>query len=736
VGGWIDSLTVSPHDPNRVLVGGDILGIGLSLDGGESWLGTYGLKCWELGDFTWHPADPAVVWAGTMGGPYVSRDGGRNWTSARAGLPAVSGWTYSAPIQCVRFDPNDQNRLLAFGGSHREYNVDRLGEWGAVWESVNGGTNWARISYVQQGSNVMNAAFGAGSSTRVYAGVNNYGPVVSDDGGRTWQRRTNGLPSSNVKDLTAHPTDPNTAYVALWNSPNPAGGFQAGGIWATTNAGLNWQARNVGIRQNTGNNGNFVTKMKAMAVAPTNPQRLATSDNAYDNAGVYVSSNAGVSWTKYSAGSVAMPSGGNFTGLSFSPNDANTLFVFGSEYLLRSTNGGATWSDLSSYRTNAAIRGRGYSGWVTTRFAFHPTDPTRSMFAGLDHGFGWQSRDGMQTWMRGSGLETWNGAQEIAWATNDHIFLACGQFGNFTGIARSQDGGGNFTLLYGAARGLPDHNLFDGRDPRSLYCFPDDPTNVWAVIGAELYATTNNGDTWYKPACGPDPRRIAGDPRGPRCLYVTCSDGVYWATPGGVLTKMTGSPANGGCLTVDALGRLYVLPWRATNGGLWRYETNRWNCLRGDMYLQDVAVDPANPRRLMTVSNDDPYHDETSATGVWTSEDDGQSWHQQNKGLAQLRVETVAVSPHDPDLWIVGTGGRGYFITRWADILLRREGATAPPVWRLAGPPNQFARIDTSVSLPVWQPLATNQIPAAGWVFPAVPATSSARFYRAMLLPR
>ena len=52
VGGWINSLAVSPHDLKRVLVGGDILGIGLSLDGGESWGGAYGLRCWEIEDFT------------------------------------------------------------------------------------------------------------------------------------------------------------------------------------------------------------------------------------------------------------------------------------------------------------------------------------------------------------------------------------------------------------------------------------------------------------------------------------------------------------------------------------------------------------------------------------------------------------------------------------------------------------------------------------------------------------
>jgi len=179
---------------------------------------------------------------------------------------------------------------------------------------------------------------------------------------------------------------------------------------------------------------------------------------------------------------------------------------------------------------------------------------------------------------------------------------------------------------------------------------------------------------------------------------------------------------------VDALGRVLVTTWRRDGGGLFRFETNRWTRLRADNHLADVAADPRNARRLMAVSNDHPYHDETYATGVWTSEDDGRTWRQQNAGLAQLRVETVTVSPHDPDLWIVGTGGRGFFIARWADLEFRREGAGLPPQWRLLGPPNQLARVETSGDLAAWQPLATNRIPAAG-----LPVDGAPGFLRARL---
>jgi hypothetical protein len=109
--------------------------------------------------------------------------------------------------------------------------------------------------------------------------------------------------------------------------------------------------------------------------------------------------------------------------------------------------------------------------------------------------------------------------------------------------------------------------------------------------------------------------------------------------------------------------------------------------------------------------------------------DDAVTWTQQNFGLAQLRAACVAVSPQDSDLWIVGTGGRGYFITRWADLMIRREGAELPPRWRILGPPNRSVVLEYSQDLQHWSPQATNTLPAEGWVSDVAPGES--RFYRA-----
>src|SRR5262249_49529264 len=152
-----------------------ILGTGLSTDGGWTWQQTSGFVNFELGDFTWHPTISTIAWAGTLGGPYESTDGGLTWTAQRNGMPGASTAYCSAPIQKVIFDPNNPNTLLAFGGNQRDFITPQSGTtaYGAVWKSTNGGANWSKLTTLGgsgvTGANIRNACFAAGSSSIVYA---------------------------------------------------------------------------------------------------------------------------------------------------------------------------------------------------------------------------------------------------------------------------------------------------------------------------------------------------------------------------------------------------------------------------------------------------------------------------------------------------------------------------------------------------------------------------------------
>ena len=54
-GGAIVSLEVSPHDPNHLVSGGDMLGTAVSFDAGELWAPGLGLPAYEMATPTFHP---------------------------------------------------------------------------------------------------------------------------------------------------------------------------------------------------------------------------------------------------------------------------------------------------------------------------------------------------------------------------------------------------------------------------------------------------------------------------------------------------------------------------------------------------------------------------------------------------------------------------------------------------------------------------------------------------------
>ena len=252
-----------------MLVLGDMLGVGLSTDGGKSWQPAgFGLTGYEMADATWHPSNPELVWVGSMSGPFLSRDGGMTYESHRNGMPDVIGWNYSSPVERVLFDPRDADRLIAFGGSSRLW---KQGEgtpprFGRVWGSTDAGQSWKCLSTLTAsgstpgdapgdgGLNIVSADFLAGSSTDLLAAVYTQKPgdarrvYKSVDGGRTWAPSDSGLPPQPARRLAVHPTNPRVAWVALDSAKTDTDALAApGGIWKTTDAGATWRPANNGL---------------------------------------------------------------------------------------------------------------------------------------------------------------------------------------------------------------------------------------------------------------------------------------------------------------------------------------------------------------------------------------------------------------------------------------------------------------------------------------------------------
>jgi photosystem II stability/assembly factor-like uncharacterized protein len=82
-GGAYPALEFDHEHPGRVYLGSDVAGIWRSDDYGDSWLpATTGLGNSNVAVIAVAPSDTGVVYAGTAGGLYVSRDAGLSWQAA------------------------------------------------------------------------------------------------------------------------------------------------------------------------------------------------------------------------------------------------------------------------------------------------------------------------------------------------------------------------------------------------------------------------------------------------------------------------------------------------------------------------------------------------------------------------------------------------------------------------------------------------------------------------------
>ena len=698
-GGWITSFAVSPHDSRRCLIGGDMLGIAWSGDRGERWHPAFGLPTWEICDFTWHPTDPCTVWAGTFCGPALSTDGGKTWTIRRKGFPEISGGRYSEVIEKVLFDPRNAHRLIAVGGNSREWRNNGVETGlGAIYESLDDGQSWTLLMRIgpdgaaaekgKGGGNILSAAFAAGSSDKLYATIRGGGVVASEDGGKTWQARNAGLPHKCVYRLMAHPSDPNTIWVSTGNfRPGKDKPFLPGGIYKSADGGRNWQAINSGLFQDVGDRDVFTASYKGFYVSSKNPDVMLTSDGSWNKNGLFLTRDGGRNW-RYVAGrgnighgdhpdltnafpiQAAYPSGPGMTTCYIDPKDENALYAVGSEYGLRSLDGGKTWTDITAFLPDpnqpGAWRGRGYSGLCTSTFRFHPTDPKRAMLVALDAGKVWESLDGMKSWTRhGDKPWPWGGGQDGCYA-GDCAYVTAGQFGGWLGVVRTTDGGRTWDTVLGASHGLPEQDK--GGEPRGVYARVDEPRSVWAVVGGKLYRSTDAGEHWRGVEGSLGLAWIAGDPTKPSRFYIVGKAGAYVCEDGNTLKPIGGPrPATRGRVSCDSLGRVHVAMWRGDkqSAGLWRYADGQWQRLLDEYYTHDAAPDPANPNRIALITSDDPYHDVCSASGVWVSADDGRSWSQANDGLAMTRGNCVAFNPHESQQLVCGTWGGGYYMGRW-----------------------------------------------------------------------
>jgi photosystem II stability/assembly factor-like uncharacterized protein len=501
----VEGLAVDPVDPTTLYLSAqepgayDTYDVYKTTDGGVTWAATgLGLSPEALGV---DPSVPSRVFAGS----YRSIDAGATWTEMEFDDPCLCG---SAKGFAFGPEPGFVFTVLDKNSSYSGY-VDKSTDAGVTWDKV---LDTKEARSVVATSQVVFAGTGGIHSGVVWKSV---------DQGVTWTEATDGLPTGEVLGFAADPTDPLHVYVASAN----------GGISETTDGGATWRSRNGGIREEL---------IDALAVSPSLPSVVyAGTQTAETGNGVDRGTRRGQRWGPLVLAGDATRS---VDGIAVDPTDPNRLFATvttageGDEgYILRSADGGRTWTDVGP--------GNLFAG---SKVVIDPSDPDTVYVVNGVYVL-YKSTDSGGTWHQGGeGIKPYPSSLAVDPSSSNVLYAGAPSFG---GIYRSINGGGSFRPW-----GLTSYSVFD------LAVHPLQPSTIYAAaFDAEVWRTDDGGLTWRWLGDGlPDGLNawaIEVDPTDPDVAYVALDAGGVWSTTDGGLT------------------------WAAMNDGL------------GDLVVRTLAID-------------------------------------------------------------------------------------------------------------------------------------------------
>ncbi len=429
-------------------------GLYRSTDDGDSWTTTTGLPS-GYGVRTLM-VDGANVFAATSGeGVYLSTDSGATWSAVNTGLPNSSGYTYASGI--------------AKAGTGILASVTDLGTYG-IYRTTDLGTSWAKVDIGLPAYTQLNALLMDGST------IYGTGPTVykSTDDGVNWSEAGTGIPAySGVDEIVVTGS---TLFAAAFNAVFRS--TDAGSTWTTLGGGLPLMSMvsletagstvyagtiASGVYASTDNGDTWAQRVSGL-LARDMTNFFIAGPTLYGNGnGIFSTTNGGDIWATVR---------GDLKDSSAQPTlvyvDGATMFCrdYPATGIERSTDGGATWSEI-------------YSGLPPFGTVSSMVSAGGALFTVNEKVYG--STDNGDTWAR---VDTALGV--FVYMTNitkiGGSLFAYGQ-----GIARSTDNGATWAL---ADTGIP---AFFG------------VTSV-TVVGSTLFAgggfpvknykSTDNGDTW------------------------------------------------------------------------------------------------------------------------------------------------------------------------------------------------------------------------------------------------
>ncbi|WP_420385033.1 VPS10 domain-containing protein [Roseivirga sp.] len=617
--------------------------------------------------------DPMTYYMGATGGVWKTDDAGESWYNVS------DGFMKTASVGAITVAESDPNVVYVGMGeapvrgvmtSHGD-GVYKSTDGGKTWQHM-GLEKTRQISkIVVDPRNPDVVVVGAQGSP--YAATEDRGIYRSEDGGQTWTKVHYVDENSGVSDLSMDMTNPRIIYAAYWDHRRFPWKVQSGGpgsgLWKSVDGGKTWNKMTEGLPKG-------VMGKIGVSVSRANPNKVWAIIEA-DNGGLYRSDNGGKNWRLINPDRLLRARSWYYMHILAHPTDPESVFIMNAP-LVQSTDNGRTFVNLNTphgdnhqlwvnpnqpqYMINANDGGANVSVDGGSNWSTQSNQPTAQFYrVNADNQFPYRIYGGQQdnssvsiaSRVDGGGISNEDffpvGGCESAYSAFDpddpkYVYSGC-----YQGIIHEWNAK---TEQLKDVMAYPFQGL--GTNPADLkYRFnwnapivasKHDPSVIYHG-GNKVLKTSNRGITWEE---------ISDD--------LTRNDSTHISWGGGPITNegaggeiyhtiyyIAESPHTPAVLYVGADdGMLHM----TRDGGL------TWGDITipdvGEGMVNQIEVSPHDPATVYVAYNRYKFNDFTPH--IFKSTDYGESWTRLVNGIApDAHVRVVREDPNQKDLLYAGT---------------------------------------------------------------------------------